>query len=105
MDPINFTFAGEGVRELTGKASKSKHSYPSDLTVGVDQIQINQSEEVVSESEALEMSRHLERLKSLAIGVQVEGNDQLEKIDTLTTAVDEANMRLQDNQRRIKKLT
>ncbi|KAL4222047.1 Synaptosomal-associated protein 47 [Mactra antiquata] len=98
-----FTSQNAASGSSTSDQGSFKHSFPS--CQGVDQLQINQSEEIVSQSEANELSRRLEDLKSLAIGVQLEGCDQMETIDSLTTAVDNANIRLEDNQRRIVKLT
>ena len=70
----------------------------------MDQIQIDQSQ-VVSESEADEISRTLGGLKSLALAVQEETSIQNENLDTLTETVDRANQRLKDADKKIKRMT
>ncbi|WAQ93597.1 SNP47-like protein [Mya arenaria] len=69
------------------------------------QLQINQSKQVVTDSEADEISRALSGLKSLALSVQEEGACQNEKLDSLNASVESANQRLEKSTKKIKKLT
>lgn len=87
------------------KMTDSNKPVQPNTLVGVNQIQIHQSQQIVSESEADDISRALSGLKSLALAVQEEESEQIEKIDSLTTTVDRANQRLKDTEKRIKRMT
>jgi len=75
------------------------------FTVGLDQIQIHQSAQVVSKSEADEISRRLVELKSLALATKDEQCTQSEKLDELIPTVDTANVRLMKLDKKAKHLT
>lgn len=79
-------------------------SFPSHIPTGVDQIQIAQSKQIVSEKEADDISRSLAGLKSLALSVQGEELTQNEKLVSLTASVDRANQRLADKNKKINKM-
>lgn len=67
-----------------------------------DQLQI--SHQVVSDAEVQEIQQTLTDLRSLALAAQQETNIQNEKLDTLTTSVDKANLRITDVNSRLAKL-
>lgn len=92
-------FSGDDV-----KSSDNFSAVQPTSMVGVDQIQIHQSQQVVSESEADDISKAVSGLKSLALAFQEEGSEQNEKLDSLTTAVDSANQRLKDTEKRVKRM-
>ena len=73
--------------------------------MGLDQIQIHQSAQVVSKSEADEISRRLVELKSLALATKDEQCTQSEKLDELIPIVDTANVRLMKLDKKAKHLT
>lgn len=62
------------------------------------------SKKIVSDQEVSELSSILGDLKSMALGVQQEMEDQDEKINKLGRTVEEANIRVTDTERRIKNL-
>ncbi|XP_060080488.1 synaptosomal-associated protein 47-like [Ylistrum balloti] len=62
------------------------------------------SHQVVSDGEVQEIQQTLSDLRSLAISVQQETGVQNEKLDTLTTSVDKANIRITDVNSRMSKL-
>lgn len=62
------------------------------------------SKKIVSDQEVSELSSILGDLKSMALGVQQEMEDQDEKINKLGRTVEEANIRVTDTEQRIKNL-
>lgn len=62
------------------------------------------SKKIVSDQEVSELSSILGDLKSMALGVQQEMEDQDEKINKLGRTVEVANIRVTDTERRIKNL-
>lgn len=68
------------------------------------QVSIQSSKKIVSDQEVSELSGILGDLKSMALGVQQEMDDQDEKITKLGRTVEEANIRVTDTEQRIKTL-
>ena len=68
------------------------------------QVSIQASKKIVSDQEVSELSDILGDLKSMALGVQQEMDDQDEKIKKLGRTVEEANIRVTDTEQRIKNL-
>lgn len=68
------------------------------------QVSIQSSKKIVSDQEVSELSGILGDLKSMALGVQQEMDDQDEKIKKLGRTVEEANIRVTDTEQRIKNL-
>lgn len=68
------------------------------------QVSIQASKKIVSDQEVSELSGILGDLKSMALGVQQEMDDQDEKIKKLGRTVEEANIRVTDTEQRIKNL-
>lgn len=68
------------------------------------QVSIQSSKKIVSDQEVSELSSILGDLKSMALGVQQEMDDQDEKIKKLGRTVEEANIRVTDTEQRIKNL-
>lgn len=66
--------------------------------------QVQLTDRVVSEEEVEELQQTLSDLRSLAIAVQRETDVQNEKLDTLTTSVDNANIRVGEVNSRVVKL-
>ena len=59
---------------------------------------------MVSDAEADELIKMVERMKSMAIDIQAEQTRQEETMETLTRSVDTANIRLTEDTQRMKKL-
>lgn len=65
----------------------------------------NRGAKTVSETEAAQMSKVLQDMKSMAVGIQGEQNRQLGMLDLLSDSVDKANERIRKDARTIKRLT
>ncbi|XP_033761715.1 synaptosomal-associated protein 47-like [Pecten maximus] len=107
MDPKQFRHE-KGVL-LTGKLTTS--SIPSLHTFGKSQAdhdiqgeQLQCSHQVVNDAEVQELQNTLTDLRTLAIAVQQETDVQNEKLDTLTTSVDKANIRITEVNSRLGKM-
>lgn len=88
-----------GLQETSGSSDNDAFvntNIGTAFTAGLTQLQISQSEQVVSESEADELSRRLADLKALAVATQEEQYAQDEKIDHLIPSVERANQRLKE---------
>ncbi|XP_031559429.1 synaptosomal-associated protein 47-like [Actinia tenebrosa] len=65
----------------------------------------NRGAKTVSETEAAQMTKILQDMKSMAVGIQDEQNRQLGMLDLLSDSVDKANERIRKDARTIKRLT
>lgn len=65
----------------------------------------NRGAKTVSETEAAQMSKILQDMKSMAVGIQDEQNRQMGMLDLLSDSVDRANERIRKDTRTIKSLT
>lgn len=90
---------------FTNATASADTSFQHLPTTGLDQIQIGQSEQVVSESEAGELSRRIDELRALALDINEEVRLQDEKLGELIPSVDKANERLSNLTKKSDKLT
>lgn len=96
-----------GLKEASGSSDNDTFvntNIGTAFTTGLSQLQISQSERVVSESEADELNRRLAGLKALAVATQEEQCAQDEKMGHLIPSVERANQRLKEANCRANKL-
>ena len=59
----------------------------------------------ITDTDAAEMGRVLQDMRSLALGIQEEQDRQLQQLDLLSDSVDKANERIRTDVRQVNKLT
>ena len=70
----------------------------------VQQNQTSQKSKQISETEVDEISSLLRNMKSLALDIHQEQNDQLEQLDNLTFSVDKANAKIAEENWTVRKM-
>ena len=87
--------------DQTRLGSHDSHDQP----MGAQQCkQVSQCQEVVTEAEAEELASMVDRMKHMAMDIQMEQDSQLESIDSLTSKVQLTTDRLKSDTSRMKRL-
>ena len=75
------------------------------MVVSSEAVEVDVSRTSASEAEVAEMSRVLQNMKCLALGIQQEQNRQLHQLENLSDSVDKANERLRKDTCNVNRLT
>jgi hypothetical protein len=85
--------------------SPSSPNNSSSFQVQEQKVQEQEEEDLITDEEARQLNHMVERMKAMALGVHKEQTHQFERIEALVDTVDNAKLRLQSANRRMKKLT